>query len=271
MHKVTIYKTVYNLPSRWEELTAAQLKKMAWLTTLKKEPANIAKLIVMVMSMSLPWWKRYKFQFFYLISSTFEEKADFVFLTKSFTEYRELSTQKMPKLRVSFVLLYGPDSGLSNCTFWEYIKAEQYFNNYNTSKATAWLDKLVAVLYRPKRANYNKLTDSDIRTPLNDMAVRFRLAAIGKVPMNTKLAILLWFDGCRNSLTKMFPIIFQKVPEDKIALTRSRGSSEWINLISELSTSMTEYEKIGNTPLFTAMMDISHRIKTAKEQKAKQR
>lgn len=271
MHTVTINSTPYQLPSRWDELSGEQLRKMAWVSLLDKSPADTAKLMILIMAMSLPWWARLKFQYFYIVQSSIEEKADLLYLTRSFQEFRTLTTQKIQKIRYRFVLLYGPESGLANATFWEYIKAEQYFLNYNERKDPIWLDKLVAVLYRPQREGFNPQIHADIRTPLNDASVKFRTAIVQKIDLQTKLAILMWFDGCRTALIKMFPLIFQKEEKSRTNFNKSRGQSGWIGLISELAGSMNDYEKIGETNLFTAMTDISHRIRKANESASKKR
>ncbi len=274
MHCVHISESAaYAIPSTWEELTAAQLKKIAWILTLKKEPADLAKLIFLALTLSLPWWKRLRLWWFYFHSSTIDEKADLLRCTLSFTENRKITEQKIKKICWTFVPLYGPDSSLANSTLWEYIKAEQYFINYQERKEQIWLDKLVATLYRPKKSGYNPQTDTDIRIPLTDMSVRFRLRQVERIDQSTKLAILMWFDGCRHFIIQSFPTIFQK-PEPKkagplAALSKPSGRSGWMGLISELAGGMQHYDAIGNTNLYTALTDISHRIQKANETKRK--
>lgn len=276
MHQVFISeKQCFDLPSRMDELTAYQLKKMMWAISSKLEPVNKAKLIVLIMSLSLPIWKRLRFQFFYFFQANTIERADIVFLTQSFREFDQLSTQKIEKLGGTSVLLHGPHAGLSNSTFWEYIKAEKYYLNYIKTQDKDWLNKLVATLYRPARKDYDKRIHEDIRLPLSDHGIKYHLREVEKTDLETKLAILKWFDSCRNMLAKNFPLVFPK-PKENTRSTNpitmiNQGSTNgggWLQLISELAGSMDNYDKIGNTNLIIAMTDISHRIKKSNEAKA---
>lgn len=133
-----------------------------------------------------------------------------------------------------------------------------------------WLNRLVATLYRPIDKRKEKHAE-DRRIPLTDAGIRFRLAIVNKIDLSTKLAVLMWFDGCRAQIIQAFPAIFPKpTPKDAknplhaIQAKSSKGGG-WIDIISELSTSPAEYERIGNTNLFTALTDISFRIRKNQE------
>jgi hypothetical protein len=292
VHTIRIHTTQYSIPSQWDELSADQLRRIAWLSTLKKEGAALSKLFFYILTSSLPWWKRLRLQWFYLFEATTDERGDFVSLVSSFRDRRSLTEQKLKKIRGKSVLLYGPESGLANCTFFEYIQAEKYFLNYMEAEANknastplsmtkpvtlsgveGWLDRLVATLYRQKRRGFDPTQDSDPRIQLNDIGIRYRLAVVRRIDLSTKLAILMWFDGCRNQMIQRFPVIFPKqIPQEKSKLDFSQPSkggagSGWIDMISELAGSPAEYERIGNTNLFTAMTDISYRIKKNQEAK----
>jgi hypothetical protein len=276
MHQVIISeKQCFDLPSRLDELNAAQLRKMMWLINRKLDSTAKAKLIVLVQSLSLPIWKRLKFQFFYFFKANTVERADILFLTQSFHQFDQLTTQKIEKIGGTSVLLYGPETGLANCSFWEFIKAEKYYLNYTKTQDKEWLNKMIATLYRPKKTEYNKFIDTDIRIPLSDQGIRHHLREVEKTDLETKLTILKWFDSCRNSLAKNFPLVFSQPKENHkttnpIAML-SQGPSKgggWMQLISELAGSMDNYEKIGNTNLIIALTDITHRIKKSNEAKA---
>lgn len=276
MHQVFISeKQCFDLPSRMDELTPTQLKKMMWVISRKLYGVDKAKLMVLIMSLSLPIWKRLKFQFFYFFQANIIERADIVFLTQSFQQFDQITIQKIQKIGGRFVLLHGPESGLINSTFWEYIKAEKYYLNYTKTLDKEWLNKLVATLYRPARKDYDKRIHEDIRIPLSDHGIKYHLREVEKTDMETKLAILKWFDSCRNALAKNFPLVFPKPkqsaktnnPIEMLSQSPANGGG-WLQLISELAGSMDNYDKIGNTNLIIAMTDISHRIKKSNEAKA---
>lgn len=267
MHTVHLPSSSYELPSRWDELNALQLRRMAWLSRLDHEAVDLAKLLFLIQTLSLPFWKRMRLQFFYFFQANTTERGELLFCTASFQEFRTLTRQKIKKIRCIFVLLHGPYSALSNSTFWEFIKAEQYFLNYLEKKDDIWLDKLIATLYRPAKQDFNPMLDNDRRIPLNDLAIKHRLRMVSRIDEDTKLAIMMWFDGCRTQLIKHFPLVWKKVDPKQLAEKKTvTTNTNWMQLISELSGSMDNYEKIGNTNLYIALTDISHRIKKRNEE-----
>jgi hypothetical protein len=269
MHTINIGRSSYLIPSKWDELNEKQLKQMTKLIQLNHDPIDLAKILFLIQTLSLPWWQKIKLQYFYFFQANTEERGDLLYCTRSFEEFRMITSQKIKYIRCTFVRLYGPDSGLANCTFWEYIKAEQYFLNYLEKKDPIWLDKLVAVLYRPSIEKFNPSIHEDRRIPLNDVSVRYRTKQMEKVSAETKVAVLIWFDGCRSSLIKNFPIVFKKPSATQNTQSpkaqSGAASQSWMNLISELAGSMDNYEKIGATNLYTALTDISHRIKKSQD------
>ncbi len=94
MHQAHIHNTTYTLPSRWDELNRKQLITAAWLSTTKKKGVDLAKLLFLVLTQSLPWWKRQKLRFFYFFQANVDERGDLVFLTRSFSEFPEFTKNK---------------------------------------------------------------------------------------------------------------------------------------------------------------------------------
>jgi hypothetical protein len=254
-----------------EELNRKQLIKLMWIISLNTSASNKNKLIVLMQSMSLPLYQRLQFQAFYLLFANRTERTDIMLCTQSLRDFDQYTEQKIKIIAGTFVQLYGPESGLANCSFWEYIKAEKYYLNYLATNEREWLDKMVATLYRTKKTKYRKNTDPDIRIPLNDHSMNFQLARVKKIDIHTKMAILKWFDSCRNLLAVNFPTVFTKAEikaENKNALEMIKQGpntnvrhTAWLNLIAELAGSMDNYEKIGNTNLYVALNDIAHRIR----------
>ena len=142
MHRFTIHSrwlpdVTCTIPSRWEELSGAQLEKIAWLSLLPHQGADLAKLFFLVLCESLPLWKRWRVHWFFIAGSSIQDKADLLTLAREFRKDQEPTDQKLPKIRLkpqklgwSFVLLHGPSSKLGNATFWEFVQAEKYYLNY---------------------------------------------------------------------------------------------------------------------------------------------
>lgn len=138
-----------------------------------------------------------------------------------------------------------------------------------------YLNKLVATLYREPRTDYRPKIDTDIRIPLTNEGFKWRLRLVERMPLETKIAILMWFESCRRLIIRSFPVIFQPPEEghkkkrsapEKLS-ARERNGQHWLEMISELAGSMDRYDAIGNTPVWTAFMDISHKIKKNDEAK----
>lgn len=273
MHTLHIGNQKYQLPSRWEELSRGQVIRAAWLSTQQLSSVQLAKLLFMVLTLSLPWYQRIRLQFFYLFQASIHERGDLVFLTRSLAEFTDFTTQKVKIIRGRFVprfRLHGPASKLANCTFWEYVKAEQYFTEYMSSRSEEWLNKLIAVLYRPRASRYDPNLHEDIRVPLIDTTIPYRAKLIATLPLPERIAILMWFDGCRQFIIKDFPLIYKRSglqdgkPTSK--LDQKAKSGDWLTLINSLSTDMLQFQQMGNVNLSVALTDISLRMKRAKEQ-----
>lgn len=276
MHTLFIHRTPYPLPSTWQELTRQQVISLARLVHDNVDTVRFAKIMFLILTQSLPWWKRIRVRFFYLFQATVDERADMLYLCRSFLENRGFTDQKIKNIGGRSVL-FGPSSALANLTLWEYIRAEQAFLGYvngGDNPDPKKLDKLVAILYRPARPDYDPQIHEDRRVPLVDAAVDVRLAQVAKVDIAVKIAILMWFDSCRSLIIKMYPAIFRKAEDselDKKLRQKSKApassSTGWLDLITSLSADMTQFEKIGNTNLMIAFTDLSNRIRQAKQKK----
>jgi len=107
--------------------------------------------------------------------------------------------------------LYGPSDRLYNLTFGEYIAADNFFRRYVATGKVEFLDKLIATLWRNEDRNYqpNEFTyRGDRREPFNEYTVNTRMNKVRGLPMNMKVAILLWWNGCINHLAEQFPHVF---------------------------------------------------------------
>ena len=264
MHQAQIRNKIYQLPSRWDELTADQVVKAAYLSSQKLDAVSLAKLMFLVLTRSLPWWKRYRLQFFYFFQANTTEKGDLIFLTRSFAEFTDFTSQKLKKIYLNSVpkkTLYGPNKALANCTLWEYIKAEQYFMKYIETKEEKWMNHLIAVLYRQSRKDFNPELHEDIRVPLIDSTILPRSVQVARLPLPHRIAILMWFDGCRSFIIKSFPAIFKKDETKSQPTIGKQKSAQWLDMITSLSANMAQFTDIANTNISIALTDISFRIR----------
>jgi len=114
-----------------------------------------------------------------------------------------LTTQLIPK----YSGLCGPKSDFDNLTLAEYHCTEIYYSMLVNDKKNEALDALIAVLYRKPKLFYNRKKDSDgdVRCQFNENEIEYWAGVVSEWPLAVKQAILLWYDGCRESLISIYP------------------------------------------------------------------
>ncbi|HEX8358428.1 MAG TPA: hypothetical protein VF610_13485 [Segetibacter sp.] len=113
---------------------------------------------------------------------------------------------------------WGPAKEFENLTLSEFHFTEVYYREMmdeaptlkgEESKISA-LDKLVAVLYRKPKPGYDidLNTDGDVRQKFNANEVNYYANIIAGWPAEVKLAVLFFYDGCRQNLLENYDEIF---------------------------------------------------------------
>lgn len=107
----------------------------------------------------------------------------------------------IPFIDIEGHVFYGPGHGLTDCSFAEYRNAFDAYRNYTVKKEIAELNKLVAILYRPERINYQDIQnsvefDGQRREKFNYHLVEYRAVIIDGLPYFKKYAIYLFFRNC---------------------------------------------------------------------------
>ena len=152
---------------------------------------------------------------------------------------------KMPDAKGTIQKYYAAhstdDLPLKNVSVYELSRIFTQYDTYQAAETSeerrAALDTLIAILYRPAKADSkrNRETnyDGDIRMPLNEY--EHRLAS--KIPLfskhiNEKVKFLIAFhiESCRAALPNLYPDLFKK---------RSEGDTteggDWIDFILEMA------------------------------------
>ncbi|MBN2747357.1 MAG: hypothetical protein JXR34_11585 [Bacteroidales bacterium] len=133
---------------------------------------------------------------------------DFLFLSteKVFTFKSNLTKNLIPFFNIIKLKYLGPAEALTNISFGEFIEAEKHYVNYLNKRKDADLNQLVATLYRPE---VNEPKDQgDGRIPFNSETTESRAMIIKLLEYEIKFAILLFYEGCRLHLEKLFPKVF---------------------------------------------------------------
>lgn len=179
------------LPENWDEITSKQYLQLVQLfhANILDPDVAVDKALYILLNKNL---------FSYLILPLQVRQACYDHVLWVFEE-KQITKQLLPKYKG----LYGPESEFDDLTMVEFHHAEIEYaeaikNNENSNEA---LNKLIAVLYRPM-ANGK-------RAPFTFELIEPSLKQIDRWPMNVKLAILIWYDGCRQLLRELYPLAFE--------------------------------------------------------------
>jgi hypothetical protein len=261
MNSVTItdLNKKFALPGSYNELTRRQLLN-----------------IVGFLYVDWPDWKKKQHILFELLG-----KNQAAYLVRNL-EYKEklidlfpltdfiFSESKLTKnLIPSFTLpsgkkYYGPQDYLRNISFIEFIRCEEAFGKFKKTGDVKFLDRMVAVLYRPKKEEYDPEKDKtgDIREEYNDYILDRRAAIAGQVHLHVRLAVLHFYHGCRNFIVnhKNHRNVFVKDEEKK-----SSGDSFWDPILIRIAGDVTKIDQVANLRAWTVLRDLDVKIADSKE------
>ena len=97
--------------------------------------------------------------------------------------------------------LVGTENDFASLTAEEFLWAERFYLEYKTTKEIAKLDAMIACLYKSKNKK-NQLLPFEVKR------ISVLEKYIAKVELNQKIAILLFFEGCRNEFPICYPYVY---------------------------------------------------------------
>ncbi len=282
MFPLSINNDTYQCPSSWNELTSDQLLRIAELSPLKLSPTEF-KISLLRSLLGLEAMKvkekiirgetcflfRHGRKNIYIISavdiSFIIKKFDFLFQIRKDKDQKEicilrsrLTNNLIREIKVGSEKFYGPSDGLTNIIFQEYIHTETFISKFNSTGDIAFLDKFIAVLYRPQSKDYNPVYanfNGDRREPFNDFIIDTRAATVGKIDIALRHAILLFYMGCINHIQFLFKEVF----------TGNYGSADeskntfknMLKLVTALTNNdVTKNEQVRKTYLYEVMISL---------------
>jgi len=275
MYTLKINNEIIQIPSSWNELTAEQLLTSISLSDKNLSLGEYTSRLLLDITELIPIIKKekiagggYLFYFKYDRKKYLIDARDFSAISNklSFLFYREndnfyfnynLTRNLLPVIRISaFKKLYGPSDTLTNLLFEEFIHTETYLNRFETTRGEPkYLDKLIAVLYRPKARHLNIDSNNfkgDIREPFNDHVTQKIARLVARMKDDYKKAILLFYNGCRRFITSKFPNTFSET---------SSGSDDifmsFMKLVNALSESdVTKKEQVRKSYLYDVLITL---------------
>jgi len=165
------------------------------------------------------------------------------------TQESNLYVQKFPEIEIDGVLFYGTDDALCNATFdMFYLHAEPAYYNFVKTQNIEYLNLLCASLYF--RA------EDGIFAPEK---VKKNMQLFAKVPREKKIAISLFFSGCKKFLHKKFPFAFV-AGKGKNATTTDDGFSS-LRLLDAISAGIANNENTKKANLYEVLVRIEKSMK----------
>lgn len=213
----------FTIPTNWNQLSQWQLRKIASIifSDITKEKTSF--LMVSYLFISKPTLKNILKYCWLLMQVPFSELKEYA----SFL-YSETDLTKFPK---QIKTLYGPADRLANLTIDEFTYADLFYHNWSTQRTTQNLNRLVAVLYRPKRKE--KYISLDVRKPFKKEELSQHAGIVEKLPNNVKLTIAMAFQGSREKIIARYKYVFKKgsgkgsyTPFTKIINAMSRSENQ---------------------------------------------
>ena len=181
-----------------------------------------------------------------------------------FEEGSALTKQLIPSIRLEGHRYYGPLSSIDNCTAGEVARADGFLVKYQESQEDEALDGLIATLYRPRKwwwfftRIFPDLNSGDPRMKFNDSTLSRRRRRIRNLKRETKLAILLFFQGCKQEVVDAFANSFG---EEKEA-----GGFGMLGILLELAgTKFGTFEQTLETNYWAIMTELERSALHAKE------
>lgn len=123
-----------------------------------------------------------------------------------------LTMNLIPSFKIDGINYFGPSVKLFNLTFSEFIHAETSLKRFTQKKDKESLDKLIAILYRKERSDYDPNSvdyRGDRREVFNDFLIDANAKKIRKLNMNVKMSIYLFYTGCQWWIMQQFPHVFK--------------------------------------------------------------
>ena len=165
---------------------------------------------------------------------------------------------------------FAPESVIKIFTAWEYALSEKAFFDFVEKKDEQFLNKLIAIIYRPKKKfyfirKYFKNFNPDKRQAYSDAFLNKRIKRVSKFPYHVKWLIFRWFAWQREIIIKAHKYTFSggSKSNKKIDI-----GSIWTDTILAMSEVGNE-DKTANTKLSIILRRIENDNRNYEEQKQK--
>lgn len=278
MKSVKFDNDSYTLPEKWSELSDDEILFLAKLHLKNKEFVKFKTiyclyLLGLRLKFSTPVMLKGELLYYvkhsrtrvYLLSAeqihALNSAIDWLFTSENVDNVRKvlvnskLVRNPVKNICVRFKKYRGPDDGLGNITYSEFMHAETFLHRFDTNNDSKWLAMFLATLWRPVK--------NGTVEPFNQDKLERRAKMLSKVKPHIILAIRWYYSGCKAFLAKEFPLTFSPSVSTAKPSDPFKGYLDLANTLS--SSDATKVESLLNTNIYFALRALEDMISKAEK------
>lgn len=209
VHEKKEVKFETSIPGNWGELDKYQYSRIRELLTFTKAD----KYTIAVSLLSLLFGPKN----FHILNGLDDElRFELLPLINFIHEEKPPLINFFPKLKINRKEHVSPAEDLSNIGFGEWCFAHQFYIYYVTTRDEAWLNSLVATLYRPLDPSKSETSsdyNGDLRADFNENVLEKAVKSVAAIEFHIKLGVFSWFSIAVEKIADARPHVFPPVPE----------------------------------------------------------
>lgn len=251
-HRPILGQTTYSVdvPATWNELTSEQLIRVAGLVFSGQQDIYRFRIELLRILMGLKWH--------HLLIIGGERLIDLFPFVKFIEDEIGLTQNKIDQLKLRGIRFYGPIGDFSTLTGEEWTEADEAYIEYYQTQSESALNRMMSILFREREKGMwpgHSKWMNDYRTPFVEGTVKNRIPYMERVPLAVKLAVLLWWKGCRHEWEEVFERVFKAKGEGP-------ESFGWQETLIKLSGSeFGDLDKTQHTYMYKLMLKMEVSIK----------
>lgn len=205
-HRPILGQTTYSVdaPATWNELTSQQLIRVAGLLFSGQTDPYRFKICLLQILLGLKWH--------HLLILGGERLIDLFPFIDFIESENKLTQNKIDQLKLRGIRFFGPIGDFSALRGDEWTEADEAYIEYSQNKHESSLNRFMAILFRERAKGMwpkHSLWKGDYRVPFIEAQIENRIPYMERVPLAVKLAVLLWWKGCRREWEEVFERVFQ--------------------------------------------------------------
>jgi len=225
------------IPQKWEQLTPRQMHAVAKVIYGRLTDASLVKELL-----NIPMFVARKLPPFYVFSLV--EHLDFLY------EYKARNSFAIDKIGDGVC----PEPRLEGMSFAQFIFVDSYFSELTETNNVQTLNKFIAALYIPQGQ------------PFSEKTIKKRAGAMARENYYRKQAIVLNYRLVREWLHDSYPLVFQKITDDKENKPERKKTNtkkhSWVRVFEAIvGDDIANEEKYAEKPVHRILRFMQNKIK----------